>query len=235
MDIGASTGGFTDCMLQHSAAHVLAVDVGHDQLAPELRADPRVTVMEGTDLRMLPADAEGLPADFASCDVSFISLRQIIPHLPRLLTENGTAVLLVKPQTFMNLSGESVAPVVKYHNATAADLLVVQDDIDLPVGRLRLRTGGSCGGHNGVRNIIERLGTTAFARLKLGVGKDRANVIGHVLGKFDPVSRKVMDLVVAEAVKAAAAVLRDGLERAMNAFNAFDAAAGGVVGASGPR
>ena len=147
----------------------------------------------------------------------------------------GQAVLLVKPQTFMNLSGESVAPVVKYHNATAADLLVVQDDIDLPVGRLRLRTGGSCGGHNGVRNIIERLGTTAFARLKLGVGKDRANVIGHVLGKFDPVSRKVMDLVVAEAVKAAAAVLRDGLERAMNAFNAFDAAAGGVVGASGPR
>ena len=147
----------------------------------------------------------------------------------------GQAVLLVKPQTFMNLSGESVAPVVKYHNATAADLLVGQDDIDLPVGRLRLRTGGSCGGHNGVRNIIERLGTTAFARLKLGVGKDRANVIGHVLGKFDPVSRKVMDLVVAEAVKAAAAVLRDGLERAMNAFNAFDAAAGGVAGASGPR
>ena len=147
----------------------------------------------------------------------------------------GQAVLLVKPQTFMNLSGESVAPVVKYHNATAADLLVVQDDIDLPVGRLRLRTGGSCGGHNGVRNIIERLGTTAFVRLKLGVGKDRANVVGHVLGKFDPASRKVMDLVVAEAVKAAAAVLRDGLERAMNAFNAFDAAAGGVVGASGPR
>lgn len=98
LDIGASTGGFTDCMLQHGAAHVLAVDVGHDQLAPELRADSRVTVMEGTDLRTLPADAEGLPADFASCDVSFISLRQIIPHLPRLLTENGTAVLLVKPQ-----------------------------------------------------------------------------------------------------------------------------------------
>ena len=147
----------------------------------------------------------------------------------------GQSVLLVKPQTFMNLSGESVAPVVKYHNATAADLLVVQDDIDLPVGRLRIRTGGSCGGHNGIRSIIERLGTTAFARLKLGVGKDRANVVGHVLGKFDPASRKVMDRVVAEAVKAAAAVLRDGPDRAMNAFNAFDAAAGGAAGASEPR
>ena len=98
LDIGASTGGFTDCMLQHGAAHVLAVDVGHDQLAPELRTDPRVTVMEGTDLRTLAPDTDGLPADFASCDVSFISLRQIIPHLPSLLTGKGTAVLLVKPQ-----------------------------------------------------------------------------------------------------------------------------------------
>lgn len=137
----------------------------------------------------------------------------------------GQPVMLVKPQTFMNLSGESVAPVVKYHNATAADLLVIQDDIDLPVGRLRVRKGGSCGGHNGVRNIIERLGTQDFARLKLGVGKDKSNVIGHVLGKFDPASRRVMDRLVAEAVKAAAAVLRDGSDRAMNAFNAFDAAA----------
>ena len=71
----------------------------------------------------------------------------------------------------MNLSGDSVAPVVKYHNATAADLLVIQDDIDLPVGRMRVRKNGSCGGHNGIRNIIERLGTRDFARLKLGVGK----------------------------------------------------------------
>ena len=136
----------------------------------------------------------------------------------------GEAVMLVKPQTYMNLSGESVAPVVKYHNASAADLLVIQDDIDLAVGRLRIRTGGSCGGHNGIRNIIERLGTPDFVRLKLGVGKDRANVVGHVLGKFDPQARAIMDRVVAEAVKAAAAVLSEGPDRAMNAFNAFDAA-----------
>ena len=135
-------------------------------------------------------------------------------------------VLLVKPQTFMNLSGESVAPVVKYHNATPADLLVVHDDIDLALGRMRIRKGGSCGGHNGVRNIIERLGTQDFVRLKLGVGKDKSNVIGFVLGKFSPDARKVMDLVVAEAVKAVAAVLADGPEGAMNAFNAYNAAVG---------
>jgi PTH1 family peptidyl-tRNA hydrolase len=133
----------------------------------------------------------------------------------------GQPVLLVKPQTFMNLSGESVAPVVKYHNATAADLLVVHDDIDLPLGRMRIRKGGSCGGHNGVRNIIERIGTQDFARLKLGVGKDRSNVVGFVLGKFHPDARKVMDLVVAEAAKAVSAVVSQGADSAMNAFNSW--------------
>jgi len=134
----------------------------------------------------------------------------------------GQGVLLVKPQTFMNLSGESVAPVVKYHNATVADLLVIQDDIDIAVGRIRIRKGGTCGGHNGIRNIIERLGTQDFARLKVGVGKDRSNVVGHVLGKFDPETRKVMDQVVADAASAAEAVLRDGPDRAMNAYNGYD-------------
>ena len=136
----------------------------------------------------------------------------------------GTSCVLVKPQTYMNLSGESVAPIVRYQNATAADLVVVQDDIDLALGRLRIRKGGSCGGHNGIRNVIERLGTPDFARLKLGVGKDRSDVVAHVLGKFDPISRKIMDREVAEAVKAVIAIVRDGPDRAMNLFNGFDAA-----------
>lgn len=140
-------------------------------------------------------------------------------------------LLLVKPQTFMNLSGESVAPVVKYHNATPGDLVVVQDDIDLPVGRLRIRVGGSCGGHNGVRSVIERLGTGAFARVKIGVGKERGNVVGHVLGKFDPATRKVMDLVVAAAAEAVEAVVRDGPERAMNAYNGWTVPAAETPGA----
>ena len=131
--------------------------------------------------------------------------------------------LLVKPQTYMNLSGESVAPLVKYQNATAADLLVCQDDIDLALGRLRIRQGGSCGGHNGIRNIIERLGTSDFTRLKLGVGKDKSNVIGFVLGKFSPETRAVMDREVAGAVKAVVEIIKSGPDRAMNLYNGFDA------------
>ena len=138
-------------------------------------------------------------------------------------TFGGSPVILVKPQTFMNLSGDAVAPIVKYNNATAADTLVIQDDIDLPVGRLRVRKGGSAGGHNGLRSIIARLGTPDFLRLKLGVGKDRSDVVGHVLGKFDPATRKVMDEVVAEAVKAAASILQNGPDRAMNAYNGWTA------------
>lgn len=133
----------------------------------------------------------------------------------------GTPVLLVKPQTYMNLSGDSVAPVVKYHNATTADLIVVQDDIDIPLGRIRIRKNGSCGGHNGIRNIIERLGSQSFIRLKVGVGKDRSNVIGHVLGKFDPASRTTVDKVVLASVQAVASILRDGADKAMNVYNGW--------------
>ena len=165
---------------------------------------------------------EAVDALAAAAGVSWEEKRQFKCLMTRVVIA-GQPVILVKPQTFMNLSGESVAPVVKYHNATAADLLVVQDDIALPLGRMRIRKGGSCGGHNGVRNIIERLGTQDFARLKLGVGKDRSDVVGFVLGKFSPAARKVMDVVVAEAAKAAAAVVADGPDRAMNAFNSFSA------------
>ena len=135
----------------------------------------------------------------------------------------GVQVVLVKPQTFMNLSGNAVALVVKYSNATAADLIVVQDDIDLAAGRIRIRAGGSCGGHNGVRNIIERLGTQAFTRVKIGVGKDKSDVIGFVLGKFDPASRKIADQSVAAAAKAVESVVRDGVEKAMNEWNGWTA------------
>ena len=138
----------------------------------------------------------------------------------------GQQIILAKPQTFMNLSGNSVAPLVKYNNATAADLLVIQDDIDLPVGRMRIRKTGSCGGHNGIRNIISALGTTAFTRLKLGVGKDKSDVVAHVLGKFDPATRKTMDVVVAEAVHAAELILTQGPDKAMNVYNGWSATNG---------
>ena len=136
----------------------------------------------------------------------------------------GARVLLVKPQTYMNLSGQAVAPLVKYANATARDLIVVQDDIDLPVGRLRIKKGGSCGGHNGVRNIIERLGSSDFIRVKIGVGKDKDNVIGHVLGKFNPATRRIMDVTLPASVKAVELFLTEGVDRAMNAYNVCSAA-----------
>lgn len=136
---------------------------------------------------------------------------------------SGVPVLLVKPQTFMNLSGDSVAPVVKYHNATNDDLIVIQDDIDLASGRIRIRKGGSCGGHNGIRNIIERLGSSAFTRVKIGVGKDKSNVIGHVLGKFDPASRALADQCVSVSVKACSAIVAEGVDKAMNLYNGWTA------------
>lgn len=98
LDVGASTGGFTDVLLDRGAAHVHAVDVGRDQLHPRLRGDPRVTSREGTDIRALaPADLDPRP-DFASVDVSFISLRLVLPALPSLLERGGTLAALIKPQ-----------------------------------------------------------------------------------------------------------------------------------------
>ena len=138
----------------------------------------------------------------------------------------GCQVLLVKPQTFMNLSGDSIAPVVRYHNAALSDLIVIHDDIDLPVGRMRIRKGGSGGGHNGIRSIAERLGSCDFLRIKLGVGKDKSNVVAHVLGRFAPEVRGTMDRVVAASVGAAAKLLADGAGSAMNEFNGWSADGG---------
>lgn len=139
----------------------------------------------------------------------------------------GCRVLLVEPLTFMNLSGESIADIVRYSNCTSNDLLVIHDDIDLPVGKLRVKKGGSSGGHNGIKNIIERLGTSDFVRLKLGVGKEKGNVIGYVLGKFDSESRKIMDLVVEKAHEAAGAIIANGCDKAMNLYNGWSATEAG--------
>ena len=137
----------------------------------------------------------------------------------------GVKAVLVKPMTFMNLSGECVAPVVKYHNASAAtDLTVVSDDIDLPVGRLRVRKGGSPGGHNGLKSVIAGTGTADFIRLRLGVGRGQAghaDVIGHVLGKFAAAERAVMDEVVQEAVRALETILQVSVQEAMNRHNGW--------------
>ena len=142
-------------------------------------------------------------------------------------------VMLVKPMTFMNLSGNCFVSVVKDKNSRGAkNLLFFSNNVDPPVGRVRVPRGGSAGGHNGLKSVIERTGSPDFLRLRLGVGRDarnRANVVGHVLGRFSPDDRKVMDEVVAEAVKAIGAIELESPEIAMNRYNgwmATSAAAG---------
>ena len=168
----------------------------------------------GFEVVDLLADAAGVPWEEKRAFKSLLARVSL----------GGETVLLAKPQTFMNLSGEAVAPLLKYNNGKPSDLIVVHDDIDLALGRLRIRVGGSCGGHNGVRNVIERLGTDAFARVKLGVGKDKSNVTGHVLGAFPPSARPVADALVKAAAEAVRLLVGKGVDAAMNAFNSFDAA-----------
>jgi 23S rRNA (cytidine1920-2'-O)/16S rRNA (cytidine1409-2'-O)-methyltransferase len=98
LDVGASTGGFTDCLLQHGAAHVVAVDVGHNQLAWKIRSDPRVTTIEGANARFLRADQTGADFDLAVADLSFISLTLVLDTFLKLLRRNGEAIVLIKPQ-----------------------------------------------------------------------------------------------------------------------------------------
>lgn len=140
----------------------------------------------------------------------------------------GKNVILVKPTTFMNLSGNSVAPVVKYHNGSASDLIVILDDINLPVGKIRVRKGGSSGGHHGLESVIDQMGTPDFYRIRIGVGrdeKDAKDVVGHVLGKFDARLRPAVDESVAAAVQAAETLETNGLEIAMNRYNGWTAEA----------
>ena len=132
-------------------------------------------------------------------------------------------VMLVKPMTFMNLSGNCVAPVVKYHNAKVAeDLLVVSDDIDLPVGRMRIRRGGSAGGHNGLKSIISCLGSDQFPRVKIGVGKKPRpdyDLAAWVLGKFTAEDQKAIDKACEDAVNAAACIIAEDCAAAAQKFN----------------
>lgn len=137
-------------------------------------------------------------------------------------TIRGKNALLVKPAKFMNLSGTCVAPVVKYHNSSPAELAVVSDDIDLPVGRIRIRKGGSAGGHRGLASVIECLGSADFLRVRVGVGRrGEKGVVGHVLGKIDARQRAALDEAVAAAADAAESLVDTDPETAMNRYNGW--------------
>ena len=138
----------------------------------------------------------------------------------------GEAWLLVQPQTFMNLSGTSVAPLVRYHGGGPGDLVVVLDDADLPLGRLRIRAEGGSGGHRGLASVIETLGSETFARVRLGVGREPVaggGLVEHVLGRFDPARRLTAQRLVGIAADAVECLAEKGLAVAMNRFNGVQA------------
>jgi PTH1 family peptidyl-tRNA hydrolase len=130
-------------------------------------------------------------------------------------------VLVAKPLTFMNRSGDAVAALARYYDIAAGDLLVVVDEVALPFGRLRARARGSAGGHNGLKSTIERLGTTEFPRLRLGVGRGdtRRDLADHVLSKFEADEQTVLEEFIARAADAAEMFAAEGIAQVMNTYN----------------
>lgn len=136
------------------------------------------------------------------------------------LLEDAGKVLLVKPETFMNLSGRSVRQVVDFFQLELPDLLVVCDDINLPLGKLRVRNQGTHGGHNGLRDIQSHLGTTEYARLRIGVDAPRDDAVDHVLGRFRSSELLVIEEALQTAVQAVLVWVHQGIGPCMNQYNA---------------
>jgi PTH1 family peptidyl-tRNA hydrolase len=136
---------------------------------------------------------------------------------------DGEKVMILKPITYMNLSGESVREVMEFYNLDNKDILIIYDDISLEVGTLRIREKGSAGGHNGIKSIIAHLGSDVFSRIKVGVGQPNVNLIKHVLGKFTKDELDVLSEVVGATTKAAGEIIKNDVKVAMNQFNGFKA------------
>jgi PTH1 family peptidyl-tRNA hydrolase len=139
----------------------------------------------------------------------------------------GNRVVLARPQTYMNASGESVSTLLRKFDLTPADLIVIHDDLDLPPGKIRLRLGGSSGGHKGIDSIIARTGAQDFYRVRVGIGRpdtgeDTAKedaVIAYVLADFTPEEKKIIDTVIPQVGEAIICLLAEGLTAAMNKYN----------------
>jgi PTH1 family peptidyl-tRNA hydrolase len=141
---------------------------------------------------------------------------------------SGHQVVLARPQTYMNASGESVSALMKKLNVAPADLIVIHDDLDLPVGKIRLRLGGSSGGHKGIDSIIARIGTQDFYRVRVGIGRPEndgkavdkeSTIIDYVLRDFNREEKEIIDGVIPQVSEAIAFLLAEGLPAAMNKYN----------------
>lgn len=134
---------------------------------------------------------------------------------------NGEKVMLVKPQTFMNLSGEAVRGLIDFYKESIENLLIIFDDIDLDLGNIRIKERGSAGTHNGMKSIVQNLGTVEFKRVKVGIGKPKANVdlVNHVLGKFSEEEFKILTDSIDKAVDASEIIISGNVSKAMNLYN----------------
>lgn len=130
---------------------------------------------------------------------------------------------LLKPLTYMNLSGQSVRAALDWFKLDPGAILVIYDDMDIQLGRLRLRASGSAGGHNGIKSLIQHLGTQTFPRIRVGVGQPQGqrDVTGHVLGSFTAVEQKLLPDVLAAAAESIELIYRQDLQTAMNKYNSF--------------
>ena len=130
-------------------------------------------------------------------------------------------VILLKPNTYMNLSGESLVEAVNFYKILNDNIIVIQDDISLPVGKLRIRSSGSAGGHNGIKNIILQLSSDVFSRIKIGVGQPESGLIEYVLGKIPKQQKDTLDKVYNAGVESVETIIKYGTPEAMNKFNGF--------------
>ena len=139
------------------------------------------------------------------------------------VSTQGESLLLVRPLTYMNASGEAIGPLMRYYRLEPADVIVMSDDVNLEPGRIRVRATGSAGGHNGLKSIIEHLGTQQFTRIRIGVGLGRnssESLVGHVLGRIARENEQEVAAGIGKSTEAALCAALEGTEAAMNRFNA---------------
>ena len=136
---------------------------------------------------------------------------------------NNKKVMLLKPTTYMNLSGESVREVIDFYNLENSEVIVIYDDISLEVGKLRIRDKGSAGGHNGIKSIIAHLGSDIFPRIKVGIGQPNGDLVKYVLGKFTKEEMTILSESIDASTKATEEIIKSDVKTAMNQFNGFKA------------
>lgn len=132
-------------------------------------------------------------------------------------------VMLLKPTTYMNLSGESIREVINFYKISNEDIIILYDDISLEIGKLRIREKGSAGGHNGIKSIISNLSTDIFARVKIGVGQPKGDLVAHVLGRFSKEEEEILVESIEASAKAIEIMIKQDVREAMNKMNGFKA------------